>query len=457
MTFEQIASALWRNRLLFVLSFLVCLGGVIAVTLSLPKTYKSSATIYVGANNDVEKALALDPNLAEQLTRTYTALASNPNVADEVRGRLGTPLSRSALLQRMSFAPVEQTQLLEVSAEASSGEAARDLANTYATVFSERVDAQFAQGKTQSRISVSEPAVVPDSPAKPNPPLYIGLGGLLALALALGVALLRDRLDDRVQVSEDDDAVLGEPVVGRIPEISGRGGDMRLEVNDSFRVLKTNIDFFDDHPAQVLLVTSPSSGEGKSTVCAWLALTSISDGERVALIEGDLRRPGLSQALPVRGLDHSRVGLTNYLTGAADEQQIVTPQPELPGLNLIWAGPLPPNPSSLLRSHRLSTLIDSLRVKYDRIIIDSPPVSVGADASVTVPHVDGTLVVMDSRRTKRSSAKAGLNQLEKARARLLGVVLNREPGAGRDGYDYYGKVGIPEAPSRRSARRKAGV
>lgn len=456
MSFEQIASALWRNRLLFLLALLLCLAGVVAVTFSLPKTYKSTATIYVGASGDVDEALALDPNLGEQLTRTYTALASNPNVADEVLTRLETTLSRSELLQRMSFAPVEQTQLLEVSAEAPSGEQARDLANTYATVFSDRIDAQFAQDRTQSRISVSEPAVVPDRPAKPNPPLYIGLGGLLALALALAIVLVRERLDDRIQVAEDEDAVLDQPVVGRIPEMSSKG-EIRLEVNDAFRVLKTNVDFFDDHPAQVLLVTSPSSGEGKSTVCSWLALTSISDGERVVLIEGDLRRPNLADALPVRELEHSRVGLTNYLIGAADEHQIVTPQPELPGLNVIWAGPLPPNPSSLLRSQRLSTLIDSLRVKYDRIIIDSPPVSVGADSSVTVPHVDGTLFVIDGRNTRRSTAQAGLNQLEKAKGRLVGVVLNRVSPMGREGYEYYGNADTPDTARGRPARRKAGV
>ena len=452
MTVDQIVSTLWRRRVLFLVAFLLCVGGVVAATYSLPKTYKATATLFVGTNREVSEALAFDTNVGEQLARTYTTLAANPNVAEGVRDRLPFAISRTELLEKMSFAPVERTQLLEITASANSRGRAQTLANAYADTFVERVRQQFTRGESQTRIAVNEPAARPVKAAKPSPPLYIGLGTLLAFALALGVVLLRERLDNRIRVADDEDTVLDQPVVGRIPDMASKRGEERLEVNDAFRLLKTNIDFFDERPAQVIMVTSPSPMEGKSTVCAQLALTSVADGERVVLIEGDLRRPGLADTLVGQRLERSAIGLTNYLVGVAEESRIVTTQRGLPGLHVIWAGPLPPNPSSLLGSPRLRSLIDNLRLEYDRIIIDTPPISVGADSSVTVPLVDGTLYVIDGRRTKRSSARAGLNQLEKARARLLGLVLNRAPSTNRDSYGYYASAGaaLPRAPEAAS-------
>src|SRR5207237_6900305 len=103
---------------------------------------------------------------------------------------------------------------------------------------------------------------------------------------------------------------------------------------------------------------------------------------------------------------------------------ILVPHPDLPNLRVVWSGPTPPNPTTLLRSERLGDFLQSLRLRYDRIIIDTPPVSVGADASVVSSRVDGTLYVIDARNTTRSNGVAGLNQLRKVRARVLGVVLN---------------------------------
>lgn len=459
MTIDQIAATLWRRRFLFFAVLAACLGAVVVGTLSLPKTYKTSTTLFVGVNKEVNDALAFDTNIGEQLARTYTALAANPNVADLAVKELDFGISREKLLNRMSFAPVERTQLLDISAEGGSPEEAARLANTYANVFVAHVDAQFARGDTQTKIAINEPAVRPTRPSKPNPPLYIGLGALLSLLLATGAALLRDRLDNRIRVESDEDSVLDQPVVARIPDIVNKRGEASLVASDAFRLLKTNIDFADEKETQVLMVTSPGPEEGKSTVVSQLGVTAVSDGEKVVLIEADLRRPGLASTVVGQGFDHSTVGLTNYLVGVADEERIITPQPGLPGLDVIWAGPLPPNPSSLLRSQRLATLIEHLRLEYDRVIFDTAPISVGADASVMVSRMDAALFVVDARRTKRSTAQAGLNQLEKARARVLGVVLNRSSDGSGEAYGYYGQdaraTGAPS--SNGTARRTADL
>jgi capsular exopolysaccharide synthesis family protein len=424
MSIEQIASLVWRRRLFFVVTFVTCLVAVVIVTFQLPKTYQATATLFVGGK-EVQNNLAVDSGLAERLARTYTTLAGNANVADEVRSKLPLRLSRTELLNRMSFAPVERTQLLEISAEGSSPQEAQLIANTYATVFSDRVAAEFAQGKSQAKVAVTEPAALPTQSFKPNPPLYIGLGTLLALLLALGVAALQDRLDRRLRIAEDDDSVLGQPILGRIPTLTVLPTGDVFDVDDSFRLLKTNIDFRDQNPVRILAITSPAPLEGKTTVRANLAIASATDGERVVLIEADLRRPKLAATGMMGDFGGQGLGLSGYLVGAGTEQDIVVSHPNVDRLSIVWAGPTPPNPASLLRSRKLEHLIETLTAEYDRIIVDTPPISVGADASVVASRAEGLLYVIDARRTSKSSAQAGLNQLRRIHAPLLGVVVNR--------------------------------
>ena len=424
MSADQIASALWRRRLLFAASFLACLAAIVIVTLSLPKAYRATATLYVG-DEQTNKALEFNSSLGETLTRTYSTLAGNPNVADQVLQRLPLDMSQTELLKRMSFAPVERTQLLQVSAEGGSRTEARLIANTYATVFVERVKAQFDTGRTQSRVSINEPATIPSSAFKPNPTLYIGIGALLSLLLAIGAVLVRERLDKTIKITEEDDSVFGHPIIGRIPQVSGPMAYAAPDLADAFRLLKTTLDFHGERPARLLMVTSPAPVEGKTSVATHLALADAADGEKVALIEADLRRPGLAATLVASGAVRSEVGLTNYLVSAADEDDVLVPHPQFPNLHVIWSGPTPPNPTTLLGSERLATLLHSLQTRYDRIIVDTPPVSVGADASVIASRVDSVLYVIDATKTSRTSARAGLNQLANVHANVVGLVVNK--------------------------------
>jgi capsular exopolysaccharide synthesis family protein len=451
---DQIASILWRRRRIFLLAFAACVASVVAATLTLPKTYKATATLLVGSRNQL-----VTSDLLDQITRTYATLAGNPNVADEVVNALPQKLTRDKLLQKMSFAPVENTSLLQISAEARRPAEARQLANTYASVFVGRVRRVATDTARETTLQMSEPAVTPTSPAKPNPPLYVGLGTLLALLIAFAVALLRERLDTRLRVAPEDDALLGQPILARVPRFADRDRVVSREVNDRFALLKTNIDFLDDRPLRVIMVTSGGVGEGKSTVSGSLAAACAADGERVVLIEADLRRPGLEQTISLHeGGVRSDVGLTNYLVGAADERDVIFRHGRHARLDIVWSGPHPPNPSALLGSQRLDMLLNVLRDEYDRLIIDTAPIAVAADSSILASRVDGVLFVVDETRTKRPEAQAGLNQLAKVRARVLGVVLNRTERELGEPYYYYRRehaepVGPAERRPARSRRR----
>ena len=433
MTTDWVTSALWRRRLLFAAVFIVSVGVVVAGTYALPERYQATATLYVGGE-DVNEAAAFNTTLGEQLTRTYTTLAANPNVADAVLPQLGEDLSRTELLDRMSFAPVERTQLLELTAEDESPRDAAAIANAYASTFVERVDDQFAAERTQTQVVVNEAASVPTEAAKPNPPLYIGFGVVLSLILATAAALLRDRLDRRLHVAEDDTSVLGYPILARVPRI--RAPVPMQDMADVLRRLRTNMDRLDHRPARIVGVTSPGPQEGKTTIAAHLSWVCALDGERTVLVEADLRRPTVRQTFVGNHLRASDPGLTSYLA-AVDPQDVARPHPNIDGLAVVAAGRPAPNPGALLASGRLKALLQSLAHQYDRVIVDAPPISVGADASQVASQVHGVLCVLDLLKTSPAQARVGLHQLAAVQARVLGLVLNRAPRSADHGYYGY--------------------
>jgi len=436
MTPEQVLAVLWQRRLLFLVTTALCLGAVVAATLALPRQYDATATLFVGQVDAGGDAAALDTGIGEQLARTYTTLAAQPSVAEQVAKRAPRSPTRERLLDDMKFAPVERTQLLQITARGESAEHASELANLYAETFIARVDASFRRSAAPTRVSVTEPAVPPMRAASPNVPLYVGFGAVLALLLGAGVVLLRERLDDRLRVRADELEVLGQTVIARVPAFDERDAASTATV-DAFRLLRANVDFAGDARPHVIGVTSSTPLEGKTTVAAQLALAAAQDGESVVIVEADLRRPGMRNSVVGPPATPSVVGLTNFLAGTHGLPAVVSEHPHIAGLSVIWPGPLPPNPTRLLRSDRLPRLLAQLREHFDRVVIDTSPISVGADASIVVGLADGVLYVVDAQRTSRSRVRAGLAQLETSRAALLGVVVNRSGRPTRDEYGYY--------------------
>ena len=196
--------------------------------------------------------------------------------------------------------------------------------------------------------------------------------------------------------------------------------DPQSAAAEAFRSLRTNIQFAGlDQTLQMLTVTSAGIDEGKSLVAANLAITMAQAEQRVILVDGDLRRPALHTLF---GLQND-TGLTSMLFASAD-----TPAPlqatSVPGLQLLASGPLPPRPADILGSRRMGEILQALRTQADVIIIDTPPVLAVSDAVVLAPRIDGVLLVMQAGRTRRDQAKQARITLEKAKAHIVGVVLN---------------------------------
>lgn len=203
---------------------------------------------------------------------------------------------------------------------------------------------------------------------------------------------------------------------------------------EAYRTLRTNLQFSSvDEDLQVMLVTSPSASEGKTTIICNLAISFSQIGKRVLLIEGDLRRPRLHQYLQLSNAK----GMTNVLMQHEVIEEVI--QITAYDVHVLTCGPIPPNPAELLNSNRLKELIQQLRNQYDIILIDTPPVGVVTDAAILSTLVDGVIMVIASHQTESDLALRSMKLLETVGAKVLGTVLTKVPAdrKGYYGYQYY--------------------
>jgi capsular exopolysaccharide synthesis family protein len=249
-------------------------------------------------------------------------------------------------------------------------------------------------------------------------------GGLL---LAFCVAFLLEYVDRNIKTPEQIKNDLSLPFLGLVPLVSGKHQENRLvsdapaaTFGEAFRTLRTNVKLsIATDGARTVLVTSACPGDGKTLVASNLAVVLAMTDQKVILIDADLRRPRLHKVFNYP----SEPGLSDLLVGDAQSTEIRTTS--VPGLHLLTCGSLPPNPSELLDSRRFRHLIEKLGRKYDWIIIDSPPVLPVTDAIILGETAAAVVLVVAAEQTPMYSARAALEQLENARAHVIGAVLNR--------------------------------
>ena len=289
-----------------------------------------------------------------------------------------------------------------------------------------------------NNISIIDRAEVPTWRFKPSLTRNLALGLLLGGMLGVLAAFLLEFLDDTIKTPDDVEQKLKLAVLGIIPKLGPKeniasvAGDPRSSFSEAYRSVRTALQFATDHGVpRTLLVTSPGSGEGKSTTAMALARNFAHLGKRVLLIEADLRNPSLHRSLGLKG---QGVGLSNLLAGGCTLAEATLDTDE-PGLKVVLAGPLPPNPAELLSGSKLVSMLTVAAERYDQVILDGPPVLGLADAPILANAADGTLLVVNSAKTKINAAQAALKRLLAARARIVGALLSKYD-AKTAGYGY---------------------
>jgi capsular exopolysaccharide synthesis family protein len=265
-------------------------------------------------------------------------------------------------------------------------------------------------------------------------------GGAVGLMLAAGVIFLFEYLDNTIKTPEQVEQILGLTVLGYIAdvpiaEVADRGlyvsSQPRSPVAEAFRSLRTNLEYSGiDSQLRTLLVTSSGAGEGKSTVASNLAAIVAQSGKRVALIDADLRRPSVHRFFDI----DNREGLTDIFLNRLGLEKASQSWAWDANISIITSGSLPPNPTELLGSDRMTQILDSLKKKKDFIIIDSPP-SIVSDPQVLASKVDGVIIVVWPGHTQLNSVRATMEQFNRVGANVVGIIFNRIP---KNRGNYYG-------------------
>lgn len=456
------------------LILLITVAGAAAYTFTQPKVYEANSTGLVQTIGGASPALGSVTDIfARSRATTYVEIAESRGVAERAIEELGLDDSPASLVGRVDVSQPVDTALLRISARADSPQEAQQLADAWANAVAAEVaateDPDDRQRAGTPYIDVYEEAALPSAPVSPRPELNLAIAGLVGLALGYGYALLRHTLDRRLRSPEVVQKRFEVPVIGAIPIASALGNKegrsqvvledlddpRQYESAEAFRKLRTNLVFMSvDNPPREIVVTSPQPGDGKSTVAANLAGAIAYSGQKVVLVDGDLRRPMVAESMQV----DSGVGLTDVLVGRIGLGDALQQSAKSKDLFVLPAGRIPPNPSELLGSEAMRTMLAKLAEDY-LVIVDAPPLLPVTDAAVLTRSVDGALIVISTGKTVDAELQQAIDNVTAVGGRPLGIIMNKASKRGMGYYQYYGYYGdayyAQDAKGGRKRKRKA--
>lgn len=453
-----------KNWLVVVALTLLGLGGALAYTLTRTPIYESSSAVFVSTQAGSTTAeLQQGSSFTQARINTYVGLVTTPIVLDPVIGELGLDQTSEQLASKVkASAAVNSTLITIVVEDANPALAARTanaIAQSVATVVPQ-LEPEAEDGSSTVRLSRVRDAQAAIRPSSPNVALNLALGVLVGLSAGIVVAVVRTTVDNRVRTPRDAEEVTQAPGIGAIA-FDKRARERPLIVHadplspraESFRTLRTNLQFLDMGGRSSFVVTSALPSEGKSTTSINLAIALADAGKRVALVDADLRKPKVAEYLGIEG----GAGLTDVLIGRAQVADVMLPWGGR-SLYVLPAGKIPPNPSEMLGSARMNLLLEMLERDFDVVLCDAPPLLPVTDAAILARTTSGALMVVSAGRTTKHQLARASEALATAGAKLAGFVMSMVPTRGPDSYyaDYGYGYGYGYSNRETSPKEKHG-
>ncbi len=518
---RQYLNILRRWWWLLLLAAVVAAGVSYYASSQQARVYQATTAVIVGQSIQATELNTQDILTSERLAQTYANIAQRQPVLQAVVDRLGLGDDWEELKERVTVRPVRDTQLLEVTVEASSPEEARATADEVAnqlilqspteleklekaenqqfvrqrleslqqkieagqtrleeleaslsgSIVAEQVQETQAEindleklvndwennytqllvfvqsDQSANYLAIIEPAQADSDPIRPRVMLNTLLAGVVGLMLALGVIFLLEYLDDRVKTGDDLSRSFSLTPLGAINRIKGKSRRDRLLLDqdifsptaEAYRMIRSNIQFMGvDRPLRTIMITSPVPGEGKSVTTANLGIVMAQAGLRTIIVSADLRRPTQHEIFEISPNVLMQGGLTELLLSSPETDPTPYLYPTgVANLVVLTSGAIPPNPSELLGSQRMSQVLKQLAQIADVVLIDSPPAAVVTDAAVLATKVDGVVLVAKAGETRLGAMRQAVTNLQHAGANLLGVVLNNVSSRRGGGYYHY--------------------
>jgi polysaccharide biosynthesis transport protein len=434
-----------RRRIWTIVAVAVVLTGVV-VGFSLVQTprYETSIRIVVGQASGSD--VPVDVFSLQQLTQTVSEAANTRPIANDVINKLDLSMSPDTLLDNLNVEQIKATQFVEITYTDTDPQRAQRVADAVGEALSDRMSELDTGGATLTA-RVWEQAKLPEQPVSPKPVR----NGFVALAagVLLGAMLvfLLEYLDDSWRSPEELERMSGRPNLGMLPEVRNleaesrkarqqqnildRNGDVLPEslvtLQDSasssaeaYRTLRTNLFYtFIENPPKAIVVSSAGTREGKSFVCANLGAVLTQAEKSTLIMDCDLRQPGVHK---IFGVGNS-FGVADVVAGLRIWKDVLL-EP-LPGLKIMTAGTLPPDPAGLLGSQPFVELLAQVCQEFDYVLLDTAPLSAGSDAAIIAHGVDGILFVVDAQHTRKGALRRSISSLETVGANVLGTIMNK--------------------------------
>jgi polysaccharide biosynthesis transport protein len=346
---------------------------------------------------------------------------------------------RNRYEEKMITLPALEQQLLDHQRDVTVKQ------NLYILLLENFEEAKIAEAAVTGTSTIIDQAVTPVNPIKPNKKMMLAIGVLLGLFLGILLVFLVEAFDDAIRDEESIRRTLGPdlPILGRIPHLILDENQRYTELivyndptappSEAYKLIATNILYSSVESPKVISITSAEMSQGKTSIIANTGIAMAQNGLNTLLIDADMRKPRLEKAM---GSMRSQNGLVNHLLQDIDlEDLIQTPLDELPNLKMLAVGPLPPNPTALLTSDKFMKMIELLRTKFDRILIDLPPLLAASDALIAARSSDGIVMVVRSGQSSKYGLKLAAENISNSGIPVVGIVINditRE-----DSYHYY--------------------
>jgi succinoglycan biosynthesis transport protein ExoP len=453
----QYLHILRRRWLSVLITTLLILGLAALVTLMMPKKYTATTSLFFAVAGESASDLAQGSSFAERQMLSYARVATSPMVLAPVIQRLALPMTPTELGKSVEATVPVGTVILEIAATDRDRHRSAQIANAVGVELSNaagRLTPERGDGTKAVQVTIVAAAEAPDAPSSPSLRLNLGVGLVLGLMGGLGVALLRNTLDTKIRSARDVRRLTDIPVLGAVAydaQVPQHPLILRFAPSaapsEAVRRLRTNLQSINgSERPKSLVITSSIRGEGRSTIAMNLAVSLADTGARIILIDADLRRPSIDEYMGIEGA----VGLTTVLTGQVEIQDAIQPF-DNSTLDVLPAGQVPPNPSELLGSAAMNTLLEGLQASYDMVLLDTPPLLPVTDGAVLSKMAGGVLVILGADRVRGPQLHETLESLQAAGAHVFGIVMNKVKRIEAGAYLYESSYALLERSRKRAS------
>jgi capsular exopolysaccharide synthesis family protein len=437
MNLQDFAKLLRTRWITVCVTTLVAVLGALAYTFATTPQYEATTRLFVSTSSGSSLSDLYQGNrFSQERVLSYTELLMGETLAQRTIDKLNLDMNADVLKSKIKATAKPDTVLIDVAVLDPSPVRARDIANALSDEFVLMVGELETPPKgsiqPDARVVVEQRASIPGAPVIPNTPRNIAAGLAAGLVLGVGLAVLRDRLDNTVKDRETLEGITEVGLVGSIPMDKERRKEPAISfesdnsgIAEAFRKLRTNLQFLAvDNPPRVIVVTSSSPHEGKSTTAINIALALAEAEHNVVLVDGDMRRPSVDRYLDLVG----SVGFSTVLSGGAALSEVLQTT-KFPRLTVLTSG-------------AAKNVLSELRAQFDYVIVDSSPLLAVTDGAILAANADGALVMSRSGQTKREHLAHAIGILRDVGATVLGAVFTMTPtrrgGSYSYSYSYYG-------------------